>query len=194
MSTIRTSCGLYIDLDDQISTLARLPISTIAHSLAQINRYTGHAARPNSVAEHSLLVAEIMERDLGVTDPEALLLGLLHDAHEIVTNDMSSPSKGYVLGWRPWEDEWQAALHAVFGLRQAQFEYAPTVKAADLIARATEQRDLFPPPHERTAVPAATWTNLRSRDGMDWKDWRNAFIDRHDELQYARNMQHHKAA
>ena len=35
-------------------------IEDIAHALAQINRYTGHAARPYSVAEHSLLVCEIV--------------------------------------------------------------------------------------------------------------------------------------
>ena len=66
-------------------------IEDIAHALAQINRFTGHAARPYSVAEHSLLVCDIV-RAKGL-NAHAQLLALLHDAHEAYCGDVASPTK-----------------------------------------------------------------------------------------------------
>lgn len=75
-------------------------LGEIAHSLSQINRFTGHACRPYSVAEHSLLVADIAH-SLGA-DKEAELCALMHDAHECITGDVASPIK-QVLG-EVWAD------------------------------------------------------------------------------------------
>jgi hypothetical protein len=54
---------------------------TVAWSLSQINRFNGHCIRPYSVAEHSLLVCEIAERELGA-NVFCQLGALMHDAHE----------------------------------------------------------------------------------------------------------------
>ena len=60
-------------------------------ALAYVNRFGGHA-RDYSVAQHSLLVAMAMAKD-GLR-PEAVLLGLVHDAHEIFPpGDVPSPIK-----------------------------------------------------------------------------------------------------
>ena len=50
----------------EFPTHADYEIERIAHSLAQINRFNGHAARPYSVAEHSLLVLDIAKTKLGL--------------------------------------------------------------------------------------------------------------------------------
>ena len=54
---------------------ASISLLDIAQSLATTNRYNGAALRPNSVAEHSLLVVEIMQRDLAISDAATLLAG-----------------------------------------------------------------------------------------------------------------------
>lgn len=115
----------------------------IAHSLAHINRFTGHASRAYSVAEHSLLVADMVHAaGLG---PEAELCALMHDAHECITGDVASPIK-QVLGqpWADFEDGVQAALLAHYLLTDPMDIYAGWVKHYDLKALATERRDLMP--------------------------------------------------
>lgn len=118
-------------------------IETIAHSLAQINRFTGHACRPYSVAEHSVLVCDIVA-GMGL-GPDAQLLALLHDAHECVVGDVSTPLKT-ALGarWLEVENLHAFALRHAFGLAGAHALHAAAIKQADLVALATERRDLLP--------------------------------------------------
>lgn len=71
----------------------------IAHALANLCRFTGHAKRFYSVAEHSLAVAEHCRRAAighgfeprGVQD--TAFAGLLHDAHEAYLGDIATPLK-----------------------------------------------------------------------------------------------------
>ena len=117
-------------------------IETIAHSLAQINRFTGHACRPYSVAEHSVLVCDIVA-GMGL-GPDAQLLALLHDAHECIVGDVSTPVK-QALG-KPWlalENAQAFALRMACGLSDAHAAHAAAVRQADLVALATERRDLL---------------------------------------------------
>lgn len=193
MTWMLTAHGRVVDFADPVGSAGALPIETIAHSLACINRYTGHAVRPISVAEHSLLVSAILEREHGYL-PRVLMAGLLHDAHECITNDIASPAKPVIgPGWHAFESGWEHHFHAVFGLRMVQASWWPQIKRADLVALATERRDLLPPDGPAWSVTAgvqpADWLNLRSQDGMAWQDWRQAFIDRYHELQFA--MQTH---
>ena len=162
----------------------------IAHALSQLNRYTGHASRPYSVAEHSLLVVEIMQRDLCVHQPNVLLAGLMHDAHEAYTNDVATPMK-QMLGevWRVTEDNIQRQVLQRFGLAETYTRNHGLIKMADTIALATERRDLLPPtgpawPVLRDVAPIE-WLTLDAWDAMEWSDWRQAFIDKFSELHAA---------
>lgn len=175
---------------------AEINIFAIAWGLAQINRFVGQAIRPYSVAEHSLLVCEIMEREM-VADVHALLAGLMHDAHEFVTNDVSSPFKEEVgPAWHAAELRWQRHVQVNFALITASAAWAKAVKLADLRALATERRDLM-----RTAEGAPEWPVLRGVEPVDWVDlntperrahdwefWRDRFLDKFHELEYARNL------
>lgn len=159
----------------------------IAHALSQLNRYTGHASRPYSVAEHSLLVVEILQRELCVHQPQVLLAGLMHDAHEAYTNDVATPMK-QLLGevWRVTEDHIQRQVLQRFGLMETYVRNQGIIKMADTIALATERRDLLPPtgapwPVLQDVAPI-DWLTLDAWDVMEWKDWRQAFIDRFAEL------------
>lgn len=196
-----TVCGQAVPYADALAHVQTIGVPTIAHSLACINRYTGHALRPISVAEHSLLVVEILER-LFNPGPQSLcwllMAGLLHDAHECITNDLASPAKPLVPGWHGFEGEWEHAFHTAFGLRCVYQAHARTIRRADLMALATERRDLMhpggPPWAVLHGVPAVEWVDLRQREAFTWQDWRQAFIDKYDELAFACSTTHQQSA
>lgn len=117
-------------------------IGEIGHSLAQVNRYTGHTVRPYSVAEHSLLTADIA-RHYGA-DPMEELCTLMHDAHECITGDVASPIKeeiGQV--WHDFEARHQRDLLSAYRLLEPMRSHHAVVKLYDLTALATERRDLM---------------------------------------------------
>lgn len=148
MQTILTSAGRLHHLDgaEVFDPGNVTSIGEIAHALAQINRFTGHCRRPYSVAEHSLLVADIARANCnGWARPVVELAALMHDAHESVTGDAASPIKR-VLGeaWQWFEDEQQTALLQGHGLMGIFNLHYGAIKHADLVALATERRDLMP--------------------------------------------------
>ncbi len=195
MTWMITRTGAHFELQH----VAPLSISTldIAHALANINRFTGHAMRPYSVAEHSLLVVEIMERDFGIRQPGPLLAGLLHDAHAAYTGDMSTPMKDMIDGasngaWRREEQRIADAVLQRFNLLHTSHAHAQAIKRADLMALATERRDLLPTTPEPWAclqgVEPAGWVDLNTRDHFDWVDWKQGFLDKFAELNYALDL------
>lgn len=171
--------------------------ATVAHAAAQVNRYTGHCSRPYSIAEHQLLVADILQRDLGV-DVHGVFAGLNHDSHEVVTNDMHSPGKR-VIGepWRAFESIHARVFATAFAMHTALAVHREAIKRADLIAMATEVRDLMP----KTGPAAAReWSCLRGvqplsrvhlndleRRTAPWTFWRDAWLQRFEELDFQRN-------
>ena len=88
---ILTAHGHEVDLAYTRPNLITLP--DVAHALGQINRFNGHCRRPYSVAEHSLLVLDIIEHLFAPANVHCRLAALLHDAHEAYVGDMSSPVK-----------------------------------------------------------------------------------------------------
>jgi hypothetical protein len=192
-----TACAQELHLTSP--ALGHIVAAGIGHSLAQINRFTGHASRPYSVAEHSLLVVEILEREHGITPAtldgcNCLLAGLLHDAHEAYTNDLSSPAKAAVgPAWRQFESHLERVVQTAFAVRTAMHRHGERIKQADLQALATEKRDLLPatptPWASLQGIDPITWLQLNSpeRLAMGWTDWRDAWLTRLDELDFARN-------
>lgn len=169
-------------------------IEDIAHALAQINRYTGHAARPYSVAEHSMLVCDIVRAN-GL-NAHAQLLGLLHDAHEAYCGDVASPIK-HTLGtaWLQLENTLAHRVRESFNLRTSHAAYRKCVQAADLQALATERRDLMRhSPDTNLPWPIIDTPggvvhpmqqidlNSATRTAMTWRHHRDAFLQRYNEL------------
>ena len=129
--------GPYVGASDNVPSL-----SEIAHSLAQINRFTGHARRPYSVAEHSLLV-------LGIAchldaPPDLQFAALMHDAHECIVGDVATPIK-HVLGaaWSRFEEQQQNLLLHHYGLHEVHQRHRSFLRHCDLVALSTERRDLM---------------------------------------------------
>lgn len=170
-------------------------IEVIAHSLAQINRYTGHASRPYSVAEHSLLVADIVAH-MGL-DHHAQRAGLMHDAHECLCGDAATPVKNVVgTAWAECENPLALLVRSTYHLKTAHTAHGKAVRLADLLALATERRDLLPfNPKHNTAwgvidQPGAARVlplegirlDTAAREGTSWRHWRDAFIARYRDL------------
>ncbi|MCI4643246.1 MAG: HD family hydrolase [Hyphomonadaceae bacterium] len=113
-------------------------IEDIAHGLARVARWNGQTQGPNafSVAQHSLVVEQIVGELKPALPVEARLASLLHDAPEYVIGDMISPFKA-VLGsdYKSVEGRLALAIHQRFGLPG---EPAPAlkklIKRADLIS------------------------------------------------------------
>lgn len=173
-------------------------IEEIAHALAQINRYTGHACRPYSVAEHSLLVCDIVAN--AGHGYNAQMAALLHDAHEAYCGDVATPVK-QVLGaaWLAFENTQAMLVREAFHIRTAHHAHRHAIKRADLIALATERRDLLPFAHEACApwplldTPGAEVhpapTSLRVpewQEALPWQHWRDEFLQRFQQLDLLR--------
>ncbi|WP_428421916.1 hypothetical protein [Methylibium sp.] len=183
------------ELDVRTPAPGHITIWSIAWSLAQINRFNGHALRPYSVAEHSLLVCEICEREMGL-NVHGLLAALMHDAHEFASGDMHTPGKR-VIGeaWYHWETRWSTLVQRCFSIVTPTQAYHAQIHRADLMALATERRDLMQPTPTRWAVLHAVepvdWVRLDTpeRAAHDWEFWRDRFLDRFHELEFARDLQ-----
>lgn len=192
MTWMITNSGREHHLAGTCQQLNAPTIEEIAHALAQITRFTGHAKRPYSVAEHSLLVAYIAAGE-GAT-PVQQLAALLHDAHEAYVGDLASPAK-WAIGqpWETFEHGQEVAVHNALGIRSTMVAHRASIKRWDLIALATERRDLLrydpatsspwrildTPGHE---VQPTEWRLAEGRSGTSWNDWRMLFLEQYDLL------------
>ena len=191
-SWILTASGNEVDL--AYCKPASMTLADVSHALAQINRFTGHARRPYSVAEHSLLVLDIVQHLYAPASVHCRLAALMHDAHEAYVGDMSTPAKRQVGdAWATLEHRLERTLRCAWALHTAAHEYRDVIKQADLIALATERAQLLPQSPSLweclVHVQPVTWVDLMSpeRCAMTWADWRDRFADEVDSLDFERN-------
>jgi 5'-deoxynucleotidase YfbR-like HD superfamily hydrolase len=132
----RMLSGRRLDLLDP--TPVDIEIEDIAHGLAFVARWNGQTRGdwPYSVAEHSLLVEQILTRMHADTPPRWQLAALLHDAPEYVIGDMISPVKAAVgPGYAELDARLTAAIHIRFGLPAAiPAQVKKRIKAADRVS------------------------------------------------------------
>lgn len=144
---------------------AAISIRDIAAHLSKICRFAGACNQFYSVAQHSILVSNLVF-ELG---PDAALYGLLHDGHEAYIGDITQPAKlaiGQMLGpnaHSPIDEIAQRLDRAIYEMAGLSWPVPGRIKQAihhaDRRALATEKRDLM-------------------ADGPDWGDlptpWRAA--------------------
>jgi hypothetical protein len=87
-------------------------VIVIASALSKLCRFGGHSTSFYSVAQHSILVADIMA-NLKLGDP---FEGLMHDATEAYLCDIPSPWKVLLPDYKKWEGILEARLRTQFKL------------------------------------------------------------------------------
>lgn len=111
-----------------------IEISDIARGIACVARWNGQTKGDHafSVAEHSLIVADICADLLPSISARLELMALLHDASEYVIGDMISPFKNALgFDYKQFEEKLETAIHIRFGLRST-----PTKQEKKLIKQA----------------------------------------------------------
>ncbi len=123
----RMLSGRRLDLIDP--SAVDIEIEDIAHGLSRVARWNGQTVgeQPMSVAQHSLIVEDILVHQSPGVAARWRLAALLHDAAEYVIGDMISPFKAALgLDYQAFEDRLSSAIHIRFGL--------PAVVPADIKA------------------------------------------------------------
>src|SRR5947209_1526597 len=111
-----------------------IEIEDIAHGLARVARWNGQTkgAHAFSVAQHSLIVTDIVEALWPGFTPNELLAALLHDAPEYVVGDLISPFKAAIgLDYKAFELRLLQAIYCRFGIRELSVAATAAVKQAD---------------------------------------------------------------
>ena len=143
-------------------------IEDIAHALSNICRYAGHCRSFYSVAQHSIIVSEEIEKaeaggEYGLRS--SVTEGLLHDASEAYLVDVPRPVKHdpALAGYRQIESHMEAVIANAFGL---VFPWPHVVKEFDDAVLMAERRDLS------TTSPSSARSRLgpqRRPRGSFWK-------------------------
>lgn len=165
-------------------------IEAIAHHLANVNRFTGAARRPYSVAEHSVHVS-LRAEAIAAGHPPAYVLtcarwGLIHDASEAFLNDISSPLKGLeaMAGYRAIEKRIMEWICEALSLQDGM---PPEVKRADEQVFFTEAEQLMAPLRpEWRAEYGDRWAPIPGVPpesyGLGWREARTLFLTRFNGL------------
>lgn len=150
----------------------------IAHALSHVCRFTGHVSRFYSVAEHSILVASVIDEwTLGVgymargllgkvvrtPKGQAVAHGLMHDASEAFLADIAAPVKRLpaFAEYRKLEEHVQSTIESAFGIYDSSvtlktsetLKISALTKRADLIVLKYEAARLMLPPPKDWALP-----------------------------------------
>ncbi|MEM9575115.1 MAG: HD family hydrolase [Pseudomonadota bacterium] len=166
-------------------------IEDIAHGLARVARWNGQTSGEHafSVAQHSLLVEQIVTRIANEPTPALLLTALLHDAPEYVIGDMISPVKQAIGdgGYRAVEDRLQAAINLRFGLAgSTPAKTKKIIKEADFIAAYYEATRLAGFREEEAITyfgrPTKMVPDSLILEPMTTGEAQSAFISRFEEL------------
>ena len=155
-------------------------IEDIAAHLAKICRFTGACRILWSVAEHSVLVADIVAQR-HPHDIDMQLCGLLHDAPEAYLQDLATPVKNLISDYKALE---LAAWYAIAERWGLPLSLPMAVKMADIVALATERRDIMPAHPEAWSIlegirPQALRIGATERH---WKEAERLFLDRFHQL------------
>ena len=129
---ILTATGYYFDFNQPEKSV--ISIVDIGAALSKMCRFTGHCNYFYSVAQHSVLVSHIVPKEFAMQ-------GLMHDAHEAYTGDMTTPLKRLIPEYQEIESRVEKVVRSHYEL---PVELDPSVKDADMIMLMNERNALLP--------------------------------------------------
>ncbi len=123
-------------------TRTKIKLEDISHGLSHICRFGGHTKFFYSVAQHSLMVADIVKALGGTVEQE--MWALMHDSTEAYMGDIPTPLKHTLTNFGAREEVLMGHIDNQLSLPDhGGWEYIPSiVKQADKIALVTEARQL----------------------------------------------------
>lgn len=133
-------------------------IVDVAHALAHLCRFNGHCAQFYSVAEHSVMVAD-MVKDVA---PELELHALIHDAPEAYLGDLPRPVKHSLPAMHTAEILWEKEIHRHLGLRW------PLDPAEQAIIKASDRLALCVEMHTMKVGEYRVYDYLDGRTKEEW--------------------------
>jgi 5'-deoxynucleotidase YfbR-like HD superfamily hydrolase len=184
---IVTASGLRVSLLNPHPQV--ISIRDIAHHLALTNRFCGATLFPYSVAQHSVLVADLLVK--AGAAPRLALLGLLHDAHEAYLHDLTTPAKQALFGPEhvtPYDFRcrvFDEAIRASLELAEPSAAEIEAVAAMDLIAFATEWRDLMP---DEIPCPSNARADRARVKPLAWDNAEDKFFSAYERLALAAGL------
>jgi hypothetical protein len=165
-------------------TISKVDIVEIAHALALTNRYGGHTQVPYSVAQHSLIVSQLV--------PDAYALeGLLHDAAEAYIGDIVGPFKHLYPELHVLEHLFMEQIVAEFKLKRSQDTW-DLVEEIDRRVLLTEMEQELIHKHElkpKWAAEYAPIENLIIKPFETWQEAEEKFLARFEELTAIRKLE-----
>jgi hypothetical protein len=146
-SSILTSTGKWFDVLEPDPSL--IDLQDIASALSKLCRFGGHCRQFYSVAEHSILVAELI-RQMNENDLTHIRWALLHDASEAYVVDIPRPAKRQLDEYIKIEESIQRAIAERFTLPwpmpQEVHEVDHAILSLELRAYMPEQPEHLLPP------------------------------------------------
>lgn len=112
-------------------------IADIAQALSMNCRYSGHVKEFYSVAEHSVLIADLVYKLTG--DKYQAFDALMHDASEAYLTDVPRPIKPHLQGYMEIEAKAEAVIQQAFGCRPMN----DLIRKLDTHICGTEAKQLF---------------------------------------------------
>lgn len=135
--TLQTHTGKMVSITD--TNVYQIDVEDIAHSLSMLCRYNGHTSNFYSVAEHSVLIARWLRAE--GYDEDTQRVGLIHDAPEYLTGDMTKPFKSVVAPiYRPIQNRLWSKMAARFNVAET---IPDIVHTADLRILMNEKAQAF---------------------------------------------------
>ena len=161
----------------------QLDAGDIARALANLSRFGGHTRAFYSVAQHSVIVSQLVEERGG--DAEDAFAALMHDATEAYLGDMPHPIKHRsALGtaFREAEQDLERAIRERFRIKPD----VPEIKRVDRALLATERRFF--------SGENWHWPELEGVEPLDLEltawlpdEAQRAFTERYEELERSRS-------
>lgn len=137
-TSIETTTGLYFDFADPRAE--DVCIEDIAAALSKLCRFNGHVSRFYSVAEHAVLVHDLVA-GAGGSDEECFA-ALHHDSGEAYYNDITTPLKKFLgAEWRAIRESVDEVVAGALGIEPSMFHH-PAIKVADTVAMRAEAVEL----------------------------------------------------